>query len=175
MKTTTASADPKAFHKLQELVREIDVAMVTTVSSHGALHSRPMATAAFEDEGTIWFFTTDDSEKARDLDDEQGVNVSYADPRKNRYVSVTGNASIVHDRDKAKELWKPAFTTYFPRGLDDSHVALLVVRIEVAEYWDTGSSKMAQLFSRKRSAHHGDDPEGGDHTKVEIRAAPASG
>lgn len=175
MKTTTASADPKAFQKLQELVREIDVAMVATVTPDGALHSRPMATAAFEDDGTIWFFAADDSEKARDLDAEQGVNVSYADPRKNRYVSVTGNASIVHDREKAKELWKSSFTTYFPRGLDDRHVALLVVRIEVAEYWDTGSSKMAQLFSRKFSSRDGDDAELGEHTKVEVRAAPASG
>src|SRR5687767_6816184 len=175
MNTTTASADPKAFQKLQELVREIEVAMITTVSPDGALHSRPMATAAFDDQGTIWFFTADDSGKARDLDEEHAVNVSYADPRKHRFVSVTGSASIVHDRDKAKELWKSSFIAYFPRGLDDGHVALIAVRIEIAEYWDSGSSKMAQLFSRRKSSRNGDDPEGDDHTKVEIRATPASG
>jgi len=175
MKTTTASADPKAFHKLQELVREIDVAMITTVTPDGALHSRPMATVGFDDNGTIWFFTADDSGKVRDLEAEHAVNISYADPRKQRYVSVTGNASVVHDRDKAKELWKPSLKTYFPRGLEDAHVALLAARIETAEFWDSPSGKMAQLFSRKKTGHDGDDPEPGEHTKVAVRATPASG
>jgi general stress protein 26 len=175
MKTTTASADPGAFHKLQEMVRDIDIAMVTTVTHDGALRSRPMVTAAFEDDGTIWFFTADDSEKAHDLEEEHGVNISYADPKKHRYVSVTGNASIVHDADRAKELWKSSLKTYFPRGLDDEHLALISVRIEIAEFWDAPSSKMVQLFSITKAAPTGDDPELGEHTKVAVRATPASG
>jgi general stress protein 26 len=175
MKTTTASADPKAYQKLQELVREIDVAMVTTVTPDGALRSRPMATAAFDDDGTIWFFTADDSGKAHDLEEEHAVNLSYAEPRKHRFVSVTGSASLVRDRDKAKELWKASFKSYFPRGLDDAHVTLLAVKIESAEYWDVPSSKMVQLLSITKAAPTGDDPDLGEHTKVEVRATPASG
>ena len=175
MKTTTASADPGAFLKLQELVRDIDIAMITTVTHDGALHSRPMATVAFEDEGTIWFFTADDSAMAHDLEEEHAVNISYADPRKHRYVSVTGNASIVHDADRAKELWKPALKAYFPRGLDDEHVALMSVRIESAEFWDAPSSKMVRFFSSSKIHRASDDAERGEHTKVDVRATPASG
>ena len=175
MKTTTASADPKAFHKLQELVREIDIAMVTTVTPDGALHSRPMATAAFEDEGILWFFTADDSGKVHDLEAEHGVNVSYADPRRSRYVSVTGNATIIHDDEKARGLWKSSFKMHFPRGLDDPHLALLAVRIESAEFWDSPASKMVQFLAITKAAPTGDDPELNEHTKVAIRATPASG
>jgi general stress protein 26 len=175
MKRTTASADPKAFHKLQELVRDIDIAMVTTVTGDGALRSRPMATAAFDDDGQMWFFTSDDSGKARDLQEEQAVNLSYADPRKHRYVSVTGNASVVHDAAKAEELWKNSLKTYFPRGLKDEHLALLNVRVETAEYWDAPTSKMIDLFSSTQNAQEAEDGEDDDHTKVDIRATPASG
>jgi general stress protein 26 len=175
MKTTTASADPKSFHKLQELVRDIDVAMVTTVTPDGALRSRPMATRKFDDDGVIWFFTSDESGMAHDLEGEHAVNVSYADSKRNRYVSVTGNASFVRDRAKAEDLWDSHLKTYFPAGLDDPNVALLAVRVATAEYWDAPRSKMVQLLAATQAAPRGEAPELGEHRKVEIRAAQASG
>lgn len=175
MKTTTASADPQAFHTLQEMVREIDVAMMTTVTPDGALHSRPMVTAAFDDEGTIWFFTSTESAMVHDLDAEHAVNLSYAHPRKHRYVSVTGSASLVRDREKARQLWRPALKTYFPGGPDDEHLGLLAARIETAEYWEGGPSKVRSLFSGPKQRQNRDAADGAEHTKVDIRATPASG
>src|SRR4051812_21665287 len=168
MKTTTSAADPKAFHKLQEMVRDIDVAMVTTVTPEGALRSRPMATRKFDDDGVIWFLTSDSSEMVHDLEEEHAVNVSYADPKKQRFVSVTGSANLSHDREKAKTLWHPTMKMYFPRGLEDPHLAILMVRIETAEYWDLSSSKMVQLLATKSNSG-GEDPEASGHTKVEVR------
>jgi general stress protein 26 len=175
MKKTTASADPQSFQKLQKLVRDIDIAMVTTVVPDGALRSRPMATREITDAGVIWFFPADDSGKAQDVGEEHGVNVSYADAKHQRYVSITGSASIVHDREKAKALWHPMVKAYFPGGLDDPHLALLAVRIEVAEYWDSPSSKMVQLYEMTKAAATGKKPHLGEHTQVEVHAAPTSG
>ena len=175
MKTTTASAEPGEFAKVKELVNDIDVAMVTTVTPDGTLRSRPMATLDFEDPGVIWFFTADDSGKARDVNEEQAVNISYAEPKKHRYVSITGNASIVHDPEKAKELWTPAVRAYFPRGLDDPHLALLCVRVQSAEYWDADRSKMVQFFQMARGALTNQPPDLGDNVKVDVRVARESG
>jgi general stress protein 26 len=175
MKTTTAASDPKAFAKLKELVHDIDIGMMTTVTVDGALRSRPMATRKFEDDGTLWFFTSDDSEKAHDLREEHAVNVSYAEPKHHRYVSVTGNATVVHDREKAKRLWTPAMKAYFPRGLEDPHLALLCVRIETTEYWDATTSKMVQLFEITKSAATGEKPELGENVRMDIRNVRASG
>ena len=175
MKRTTASSDPKAFEKLKELVQDIDVAMVTTVTVDGALRSRPMVTRQFEDEGVLWFFTSDESGKAEDLREEHAVNVSYAEPKKHRYVSVTGNASLVHDREKARQLWTPMLKAYFPRGLDEPHLALLSVRIESAEYWDANTSKMVQLLELTRSMATGEKPDLGENVKVDVRNVRASG
>jgi general stress protein 26 len=175
MKRTTASSDPKAFAKLKELVKDIDIAMVTTVTVEGGLRSRPMATRQFEDDGVLWFFTSEESGMAEDLHDEHAVNVSYAEPKDHRYVSVTGNAAIVHDRERAKHLWAPMLKTYFPRGLDDPHIALLCVRIEMAEYWDASSSKMVRIWETTKNAVMGEAGEMGENVKVDIRNARASG
>lgn len=161
--------------KLRELIDDIDVAMVTTVTPDGSLRSRPMVTQQFEAEGELWFFTADDSGKARDLAEEQAVNACYAEPKDQRYISISGNATIVHDREKAKELWKPVLKAWFPKGLDDPHLALLRVRIEAAEYWDASSNRMQQLFDVARARLKGQSPDPGDHQRVDIRATPASG
>jgi general stress protein 26 len=170
MKTMTSSHDPQAFHKLQELVRDIDIAMMTTVTPDGALHSRPMVTLEFGDDGEIWFFTSEESGKVHDLAAEHAVNLSYADPKKQRYVSVTGSAALVHDRERAKELWTAQVKKYFPHGLDDPHLALLRVRVETGEYWESPGGKAASLFHPRKA---GDDDR--EHAKIAVRATPTSG
>lgn len=173
--TTTADRRPELFKKLQELVHDIDIAMVTTVAPDGALRSRPMGTREFTADGEIWFFTADDSAKAGDLAAEHAVNLSYADARKQRFVSVTGNAEVVRDRERARQLWHPLVKAWFPGGLDDPHLALLRVRVETAEYWDTGESRMVQLFEMARAIATGTAPDLGENAKVDVRATRASG
>ena len=163
------AAHRQGLQTLQELVRDLEIAMVTTVTPDGALRSRPMFTREFNDQGEIWFFTTDDSGTVDDIASEQAVNVSYADPGKHRYVSVTGNAGIVRDRERAQGLWSNQLKKYLPRGLDDPHLALLRVRVETAEYWDTPTGTMLDLFKVGETAPR---PE---HGKVPVRAVPASG
>ncbi len=175
MKKTTAEHDPKSAQKLRELIRDISVAMITTVTPDGALRSRPMVTLDAPNQEELWFFTSDDSEKAQDLAEEQAVNVSYADPNRQRFVSVSGNASIIHDSERVHELWKPGLETYFPRGLDDPHVALLSVRIETAEYWDATAGNMVSLHEQPGTDRGGSARNEGEHTRVDIRAAPSSG
>lgn len=139
-----------------------------------------MLTQQAREEGELWFFTSEESEAAHDLAEERAVNVSYADPERNRFVSITGQATLLHDESKLRDLWDPALTRYFPQGLNDSHLTLMRVRVEVAEYWDAPTSKMVSLNLPldKRDAgsrQAGERTAETEHTKVEIRATPASG
>ena len=175
--------------KLRELIEDIAVAMVVTVTPDGALRSRPMWTQEMREEGELWFFASDDSEIAHDLSEEHAVNVSYAEPERDRYVSVTGLATLVKDRKKIEEFWDDSLTRYFRKGLSDPHLTLMCVRIESAEYWDAEMSKMLPLRQRKNQRHadaakksndssdarrEGDEGTDG-HTKIDIRAVPTSG
>lgn len=169
MHPTLTAADAQAFAKLRDLINDIHIAMITTVGIDGALHSRPMATREMDPEGTIWFFTSDDSLKAREISEEHEVNVSYAEPKTQRYVSVSGTATLERDAARAARIWHPSMKTYFPAGADDPHLVLLRVRIESAEYWDAPNNRMVQFYAFARSMITGDPPQQiGDHRHVDL-------
>ncbi|MBR8838371.1 MAG: pyridoxamine 5'-phosphate oxidase family protein [Stigonema ocellatum SAG 48.90 = DSM 106950] len=133
--------------KLRELIQDIDIGMLTTIDQDGSLHSRPMSTnSEVELDGDLWFFTDASSHKVTEIEQHQRVNVSFSDPHKQRYVSISGQAQLVRDRNKIKDLWKPELKAWFPKGLDEPDIALLKVNVEKAEYWDGSSSFVAHTI-----------------------------
>ena len=133
MATTSRTKDDDV-EKLAKLIRGIKFAMLTTAMPDGTLRSRPMATQETEFDGSLWFFTYLQSGKVDEIRHDQHVNVSYADPSGNRYVSVSGKAAVVRDRAKAQALWSELHRAWFPQGLDDPNLALLRVDVHDAEY-----------------------------------------
>lgn len=132
----------EAVRKIGSLIGQVPVAMLTTTSPRGWLRSRPMVTQHAPFDGTLWFFTSRTAAKAGDVRDRRQVNVSYASPEHDCYVSVAGIATIVEDEDKACELWNPAYEPWLPGGLDDPDVVLIRVEAQEAEYWDSAAKKM---------------------------------
>ncbi len=78
-------------------------------------------------DGTLWFFTRASSHKVVEVAEDQRVNLSYAHPGKQDYVSVSGRASLVRDRAAIDEHWTESLRTWFPKGKDDPEIALLKV------------------------------------------------
>jgi general stress protein 26 len=160
-----------SIEKLREMIKGINFAMMTTARSDGTLHSRPMATQQVEFDGDLWFFTGKASTKVKEIKNDQHVNLSYADPDHNHYVSIAGRASIVRDRAKAKELWNPFYRTWFPKGLDDPNLALMRVTVDDAEVWDSPSSMMVHLYGVVKATLTGKRPKVGDHRKMNLTHA----
>ncbi len=155
--------------KLRELVKEIDFCMLTTVDEGGDLHSRPMSSNGDIDaDGDIWFFTSASSHKVSEIAKLPKVNVSFADPDNQRYISVSGRAQLVRDRAKIDELWRPEFKIWFPEGKDDPEVALMRVNLEKAEYWDSPSSTIGYALSFVSSLVTGKEPDLGENRKVNL-------
>ncbi len=148
--------------KLKKLVNGIDIAMFTTMKKRISgnekyLHSRPMVTLDFDDnEKSLYFFSDVHSLKMYELDKFNQVNVSYSDPKKHTYVSISGEASHENDRKKMKELWNPMCKTYFPKGVDDPDLGLIVVHIKHVEYWDVDTRSMIEyILGGKPESDHG--------------------
>ncbi|WP_436374815.1 pyridoxamine 5'-phosphate oxidase family protein [Cytobacillus sp. BC1816] len=131
---------------LRELIKDIDTAMLTTVTEEG-LVSRPMKTQEVEFDGDLWFFTKKETKKYDEILHDQDVNVAYAGKS---YVSVRGKAEIVEDLDKKKELWSKAYEEIMQSSYDDPNVVLIKIKAEAVEYWETGNftKKIAFLFKR---------------------------
>lgn len=155
--------------KLAELIKDIEFAMLTTVDEDGSLRSRPMATQQVEFDGDLWFFTRASAPKVGEVEQEQHVNVSFARPDKQHYVSVSGRARLVRERAKIEELWNPAYKAWFPEGLDDPDLALLKVSAEKAEYWEGNSSAVAHLIGLVKAAVTGTSYQGGENEKVNLK------
>ena len=152
----------QGFAKLVAMIEALDVGMLTTEDENGQLRSRPMATQRAE-EGVLWFFTGKDSPKIEEVKKDAEVNVSYADPNNQVYVSVSGVARAVRDPAKVRELWSGAAQRWFPEGPDDPRLMILKVEITEAEYWDVDKRAMIQLLGKGAGA--GEIVSATDHKK----------
>ena len=158
----------ESIQKLQELIQDIEFAMLTTVHDDGTLRARPMATLQNRFDGELWFFTKKDSPKVDEIEKEHEVCVAYARPDKQHYVSLSGTANVSRDRAKMEELWSPALKAWFPEGLDDPQICLLRIRISHAEYWDSPNSAVAHLIGLAKAAATGESQQVGENEKVNL-------
>lgn len=131
---------------LRDLIKGIDVAMLTTATEEG-LVSRPMKTQEVEFDGDLWFFSKKDTEKYEEIMHDQDVNVAYAGQS---YVSVRGKAEIVEDMNKKKELWSKMYEKIMQTSYDDPNVILIKVNVEAAEYWESGNLIKNIVYYYKR-------------------------
>jgi general stress protein 26 len=155
--------------KLAALMKGIKFVMLTTIEEDGSLHGRPMATQEIEFDGDLWFFTRASAPKVTEAQQHREVNVAFADPDKNTYISASGKALLVRDEAKIKELWKPVYKTFFPQGLDDPDLALLKVSVEKAEYWDSPGNVVSRMFNFARAYVSKDTSKLGDHAKIDLK------
>jgi general stress protein 26 len=164
-------ADLHEREKLWNLIKDMRFGMFTTHHPNGHLHSRPMTTQnkPIDEDDSLWFFMSRSGDPVKDLLASEEVNVTYADPGKDTYVSVSGKAKLVEDAPTRRRLWAKLNEAYFPNGPDDPDCALVRVRISHANYWDVKSSKLVQLFEMARAAVTGQPPKHlGDHGEVRM-------
>ena len=154
---------------LKEKIKDVKFGMFTTLDPDGKLSSRPMTSQQLDDGGNLWFFTSDVTDFVRHLNEHPHVNVAFSDPDDSLYVSVAGHAELTRDRAKIDELWSPLVAAWFDGGKEDPHLSLIKVHVDSAEYWDTHSSKMTQLYALAKSALTGKAARGlGEHKKISL-------
>ena len=158
-------------HTLWTLIKDIKFGMFTHRHADGHLHSTPLTTQnKADDEGTaLYFFISRQSEIATCIARDSNVNVAYAHPGDDRYVSVSGHATIVEDQTKKDYLFTSFAKAWFPGGATDPDLALLHVNIGHAEYWDVKESKMMQLAKMAQAAITGEPPaKMGEHKELNL-------
>ena len=154
--------------KINSLIKDIRIAMLTT-NDNGMFRSRPMQTqqAAF-DGNELWFFTHAGTHKAEDLATDDRVSVNYVSCEENSYVAFSGRAEIITDREKFAELWNPAYEAWFPKGLNDPHLALLRISVEHVEFWDAAASSLVEAFGLLKQIMTGKRSITADHVVMSV-------
>ena len=138
-------AGEAAYRKIAELVKGIHICMLTTAREDGSMSSRPMAVQDKVFDGTLWFLTRSGSDKVDEIEHDQHVLLSFADPGSSKYISLRGKARVDQDRGRIKELWNPMYKAWFPKGEDDPEIAVLRVDVTDGDYWEASGAKLVMM------------------------------
>jgi general stress protein 26 len=165
---STSPSDPAPNHvpeaekreHLQKLLGGFDTAMLVTRSADGGMRSRPLAIAEKRDEA-LYFATAAESPKVEEIEADPHVNVAMQDGR--RYVSVSGVARLVRDRELVERLWSESWKVWFPDGKDDPSLRILIVEPTEAAFWDgSGAHGLKYMFEMAKAYVTGTKPSSDD-------------
>lgn len=146
MKTQARRTDDKrSLRSLWGRIRDIEIAMLTTVDQDGMHHSRPMATQAIEADEFLWFFAAKDSGKVKAIRANPQVSLAYVDAARNVYVAACGRARVMDNDAKARKLWSNAAQAWFSGGPEDANLVLIEVDVDQAQWWDGSDSGEVDL------------------------------
>jgi general stress protein 26 len=151
--------------KVADLIKDHRIAMLTTRDPFGTLVSRPMALQEVEFDGDLWFFAERGSRKVLHVGASPLVNVTVSGS--GSWVSLTGEAAVVEDVAKKRELWNAGAAAWLPQGPDDDSVVLVHVDAQSAEYWDT-PGRVATVLSFAKAKVTGERYSGGDNERVDL-------
>lgn len=143
------SAEERA--RLWEKVQKVRFAMVATRSADGKLASRPMTLQGVDDDGTMWFFTSANTQLGEDLRSDPAVNVAFAHVDDDFYLSAAGSGFFIDDREKIEALWSVMAAAWFDSPADPN-LWLLRVEPERVDYWNSGVGKVLQMVAMVKAA-----------------------
>ena len=156
--------------ELRDKIKPVRFAMFTTTDEHGHLTSQPMTNQEIDAEGGLWFYTSTATDLWENIAANPKVNLSFAEPADSLYVSISGTAERVVDRERIRALWNPMVAAWFPNGVEDPHVVLVRVVARTVHFWDSNENKVTQMFEMAKAVITGTRPEiePGEHGKINL-------
>lgn len=149
-----------------EIVKNVKIAMLTTVGADGRLVSRPMGVQDVDFDGDLWFFADEGSHKVHEIEHGSPANASFCGDT--AWVSVSGRAEVLRDPEKARELWGQTAQAYYPDGPETPGLVIIRVAGETAEYWASPGGRVATMFRLVKARIVGERPEEGENATVEL-------
>jgi general stress protein 26 len=159
---------PEAIKKISEMIKDIRIAMMCTVSPDGTIRSRPMATQDSEFRGELLFLSRQESNKTDEIAHQSAVTLNYVDSKNHRFVTLSGYAGLSQDRDTIHELWNPLYKAWFPRGEDDPEITVIRVYVDHAEYWEAPANSVIRGYQLLKAAVTKGGSRVGEHQEVAL-------
>jgi general stress protein 26 len=150
-----------------KLIDDIPIAMVVTHEGQGQnMRSRPMAARPAKEEGVIYFLTDAGTPKAEEIRRNQSVCLALSDTKSQRYVSISGHAEMIDDRERIKKYWS-IYDKAFWADKNDPRIRVLRVTPESAEFWE-GDGKVVTAVKLVAAMASGERVNLGANEKVEL-------
>ena len=147
--------------------------MLTCRNFDGTLVSRPMSTQEKRPRVDFWFVTSTETHKVDEIQAQPEVNLAYYNNKSREWVSVSGTARIITDRDLIRTLYKPDWKAWFGDeggnrngGPNDPRLVLIEVEAHEATYLKSNEPRAVQLFKVAKALITGSAPKIGDMRHV---------
>lgn len=127
-----------------------------------------MATKLDEDRNEFLFLTKASSHKTQEIQDRNIVNLSFADPEKDLFMSVSGEGRLDENPEIARLIWNAYAEAYFPGGPESDDVAVLHVVPKQAEYWVGGKPQQVEMAELQKAIATGTEPDLGENEKIQF-------
>lgn len=155
--------------ELYDLIDDMEVAMLTTRRQDGRLVSRPMQTQNVDSELDLWFVTSDQTDKFDELEHDPNVNLAYYDDSSREWVSVSGRARLVRDRQQIERLYDASWRVWLEKQDDrrdgtasDPRIVLIAVEVDSAVYMKSHASAPKKAYEIVKSFVTGERPDVAD-------------
>ncbi|WP_294267245.1 pyridoxamine 5'-phosphate oxidase family protein [uncultured Chryseobacterium sp.] len=120
---------------IAEKMKDLDFCMMITKDEKQVPHSRPMSNnGKVEYDGDSWFFTYEDSNKVKQIKNEDTVSLIYQTDDM-LFIDCCGKAEVITDKETLKDKWVDGLEQWFPEGTDTPGICLLKVSAERVTFW----------------------------------------
>lgn len=148
-----------------DLIEKIGFCMLATQIGRD-IRARPMSAYAEPVENAIYFLTDVAGHKDDEVIRWPNVCLAFADTKRQKYVSVSGTAEVLNDRERISELWTTPAKAWWDNP-DDPSIRVLKVTPSFAEYWDSPGTIISYI-KMAAAAVSDTKPDMGDNAKVDF-------
>lgn len=133
-------------------------------------HSQPMTAFREDDTGTIWFFTRDDTDLAKDAGGGQSAMFTYGSKDQEVWACIHGTLSVT-PRNEAliDKHWNPILAAWYPEGKDDPHLTLLRFDAGDGRIWVSKKGAVGFFYEVAKANLTGTLPNVGGVADVNLR------
>lgn len=135
----------QAAEKIKLLAEEARYCLFGTDLTHAPVAVRPMTVQSVDEAGNLWFLSGRHTHTNQHIAISPEVQLFFANPGKQEFLTVDGQATIADDRSTKEAHWTPFAKTWFNGGVDDPDLTVIKVEPRDGYYWDTKHGKTVAL------------------------------
>ena len=141
---------------IAEKMRDIDFAMLSTLTSNEGIASRPMSNnRQVEYDGDNYFFTLEDTRTVADIQTNPHVGLTFqgksgALGMKPFFIAIEARGELIREKSRFAEHWTKDLDAWFKDGIETPDLVLVKVVAQRLHCWDGYEETELSLGSNER-------------------------
>ncbi|HEY1745433.1 MAG TPA: pyridoxamine 5'-phosphate oxidase family protein [Xanthobacteraceae bacterium] len=154
-----------------DVIEKVSICMLTTRTSGGDFHARPVEARPAREEGCVYIVTDVHSAKEHEIERDSHLGLTFIDKETNAYLTLAGRATVIPDKELVKRWWHSTDSLWW-KGPDDPNVCVLRAELTRGSLWDGPSSKAVEIFEFIKAKVTGAKPNLGENRRSDISLGP---